>query len=82
MMQSRLYVFLAIGKLLFGRHDYSQAMHFGSGMVGAKPLDNLDLDALLPLLSLKQRGWAINAIHSSFGRYHPWLARLCSEAQA
>lgn len=38
MMQSRFYVFLAVGKLLFGRHEYSQAMHFASGMVGAEPL--------------------------------------------
>ena len=38
MMQSRFYVFLAVGKLLFGRHEHSQAMHFASGMVGAKPL--------------------------------------------
>jgi len=38
MMQSRFYVFLAVGKLLFGRHEHSQAMHFVSGMVGAKPL--------------------------------------------
>ncbi len=37
-MQSRFYVFLAVGKLLFGRHEHSQAMQFASGMVGAKPL--------------------------------------------
>lgn len=38
MMQLRFYLFLAVGKLLFGRHEHSQAMHFASGMVGAKPL--------------------------------------------
>jgi hypothetical protein len=38
MMQSHFYVFLAVGKLLFGRHEHSQAMQFASGMVGAKPL--------------------------------------------
>ena len=51
MMQSHFYVFLAVGKLLFGRHEHSQAMQFASGMVGAKPrvvneppsLKNLDL---------------------------------------
>jgi hypothetical protein len=31
-------LFLAVGKLLFGRHEHSQAMHFASGMVGAEPL--------------------------------------------
>jgi hypothetical protein len=31
-------VFLAVGKLLFGRHEHSQAMQFASGMVEAKPL--------------------------------------------
>jgi hypothetical protein len=52
MMQSHFYVFLAVGKLLFGRHEHAQAMHFASGMVGAKPLvaneppslKNLDFD--------------------------------------
>jgi hypothetical protein len=52
MMQSRFYVFLAVGKLLFERHDHSQAMHFTSGMVEAEPmlvkeapsLKNLNLD--------------------------------------
>jgi hypothetical protein len=38
MMQSHFYVFLAVGKLLFGRHEHGQAMQFASGMVGAKPL--------------------------------------------
>ncbi len=38
MMQSHFYVFLAVGKLLFGRHEHSKAMQFASGMVGAKPL--------------------------------------------
>ena len=38
MIQSHFYVFLAVGKLLFGRQEHSQAMQFASGMVGAKPL--------------------------------------------
>ena len=38
MMQSRFYVFLAVGKLLFGRHAASEAMNFAVGMLGAKPL--------------------------------------------
>jgi hypothetical protein len=38
MMQSRFYVFLAVGRLLFGRHATAEAMNFASGMVGAKPL--------------------------------------------
>jgi len=37
MMQSRFYVFLAVGKLLFGRHAASEAINFAVGMVGAKP---------------------------------------------
>ena len=37
MMQSQFYVFLAIGKLLFGRHASSEAKNFAVGMVGAKP---------------------------------------------
>jgi hypothetical protein len=37
MMQSRFYVFLAVGKLLFGRHEPSQAIAFAVGMVGATP---------------------------------------------
>ena len=37
-MQSRFYVFLTVGKLLFGRHATSKAIHFAVGMVGAKPL--------------------------------------------
>lgn len=37
MMQSRFYLFLAIGKLLFGRHATSEAINFAVGMVGAKP---------------------------------------------
>jgi len=52
MMQSRFYVFLAVGKLLFGKHEQSQAMHFASGIVGAerlvvkepRALKNLDFD--------------------------------------
>jgi hypothetical protein len=36
-MQSRFYVFLAVGKLLFGRHEHSQAMHFASGMSERNP---------------------------------------------
>jgi hypothetical protein len=35
MMQSRFYVFLAVGKLLFGRHATSKAIEFAVGMVGA-----------------------------------------------
>jgi hypothetical protein len=37
MMQSQFYVFLAIGKPLFGRHTSSEAINFAVGMVGAKP---------------------------------------------
>jgi hypothetical protein len=36
-MQSHFCVFLAVGEILFGRHEHSQAMHFASGMVGVKP---------------------------------------------
>jgi hypothetical protein len=38
MLQSQFYVFLAVGKLLFGRRETSQAMHFAPSMVGANPL--------------------------------------------
>jgi len=38
MMQSRFYVFLAVGKLMFGRHDHSQAVDFAWRMPGAQPL--------------------------------------------
>ena len=37
MMQSRFYLFLAVGKLLFGRHATSEPMNFAVGMVGAQP---------------------------------------------
>jgi hypothetical protein len=37
-MMSRFYVFLAVGKLIFGRHDQSQAMDFAWRMAGAQPL--------------------------------------------
>jgi hypothetical protein len=37
MMQSQFYVFLAVGKLLFGRHAHSEAINFAVGMVGAGP---------------------------------------------
>jgi len=36
-MQSRFYLFLAVGKLLFGRHATSEPMNFAVGMVGAQP---------------------------------------------
>jgi hypothetical protein len=35
MLQSHFYVFYALGKLLFGRHETKQANDFASGMVGA-----------------------------------------------
>ncbi|HEX4087049.1 MAG TPA: hypothetical protein VHY22_19195 [Chthoniobacteraceae bacterium] len=50
MFQSQFYVFLAIGKLLFGQMEISQAMDIASGMVGARssipvePAKPLELD--------------------------------------
>ena len=43
MMQSRFYVFLAVGKLLFGRGKTSQAIDFASGMVGETRESSEDL---------------------------------------
>jgi hypothetical protein len=37
MIQSRFYVFVAIGKLLFGSKAISEAMNFAVGMVGYVP---------------------------------------------
>ncbi len=36
-MQLRFSVFLAVGKLLFGRHEHSQAMQFASGWSERSP---------------------------------------------
>jgi hypothetical protein len=40
-------------------------------------IDEIDLDALLPILSLRQRMWVLDAIRATYGEEHPWLARLC-----
>jgi hypothetical protein len=39
MLQSHFYVFYALGKLLFGRHETKQANDFACGMVGAVKMD-------------------------------------------
>ncbi|MFC8131785.1 nucleotidyltransferase domain-containing protein [Streptomyces sp. NPDC057302] len=40
-----------------------------------RPKDELDFDALLPVLSVAQRAWLIRAVETAHGP-HPWLARL------